>query len=415
MNPSRKKILALVMAGGEGSRLYPLTAERSKPSVPFGARYRIVDFVLSNLLNSGIHSIYLLVQYKSQSLIEHVRKAWVMPPILPDNFVTVVPPQMRRGQEWFQGTADAVYQNINLIQQHKPDLVLVFGADHIYRMNIRQMIQFHEESGADASVAALPVPLKDASAFGVIDTDASGRIKSFLEKPASPPSMPGRPTHAFASMGNYLFNTDVLLEVLKESRDKGWNDFGKHILPSMVDSGRLFAYDFGQNVIPGVKNYEEPAYWRDVGTLDAYFEATMDVLGEEPRFDVFNARWPIFSSNYQGPVAKFVNAHMDNCIASAGCLICNAKVKNSVLRREVVIESGAEVVDCILMDNVVVKKGAKLRRCIVDRFNVIEENTRIGFDAEADKAQFNVTESGIVVLPEGRFKETERTSFSEDH
>ena len=415
MTPTRQKILALVMAGGEGSRLHPLTAERSKPSVPFGARYRIVDFVLSNLLNSGIHSIYLLVQYKSQSLIEHVRKAWVMPPILPDHFVTVVPPQMRAGKDWFQGTADAVYQNINLIQQHKPDLVLVFGADHIYRMNIRQMVQFHLESGAEASVAALPVPLKDASAFGVIDTEADGRIKSFLEKPKDPPAMPGRPTHAYASMGNYLFNTDALLEQLKESREKGWNDFGKHILPNMVAGGKLFAYDFATNVIPGVKDYEEPAYWRDVGTLDAYYEAHMDVLGEEPRFDVFNAKWPIYSSNYQGPVAKFVNAHMDNAITSAGCLICNSTVRNSILRREVVIESGAEVEDCILMDNVVIKKGAKLRRCIIDRFNVIDENTRIGFDAEADKANYHVTESGIVVMPEGAHTETDRTSFSEDH
>jgi glucose-1-phosphate adenylyltransferase len=415
MSMARKKVLALVMAGGEGSRLYPLTAERSKPSVPFGARYRIVDFVLSNLLNSGIHSIYLLVQYKSQSLIEHVRKAWVLPPILPEHFVTVVPPQMRSGKDWFQGTADAVYQNINLIQQHRPDMVLVFGADHIYRMNIRQMIQFHEESGAAATVAALPVPLKEASAFGVIDADAAGRILGFQEKPANPPAMPGRPTHAYASMGNYLFNTDVLLEVLKESREKGWNDFGKHILPSMVDDGKLFAYDFGQNTIPGVKDYEEPAYWRDVGTLDAYYEAHMDVLGEEPRFDVFNARWPIYSSNYQGPVAKFVDSRLDNCIISAGCLICNAKVKNSILRREVVIESGAEVEDCILMDNVVIKKGAKLRRCIVDRFNVIDENTRIGFDHEADKAKYAVTESSIVVLAEGTFRDSARSSFSEDH
>ena len=415
MNTSNKKILALVMAGGEGSRLHPLTAERSKPSVPFGARYRIVDFVLSNLINSGIHSIYLLVQYKSQSLIEHVRKAWVLPPILPEHFVTIVPPQMRSGKDWFQGTADAVSQNINLIKQHKPDLVLVFGADHIYRMDIRQMVKFHLDSGADASVAALPVPLKDASAFGVIDTDANNKILNFMEKPKNPPAMPDRPTHAYASMGNYLFNTDVLLDVLESSREKGWDDFGKHILPSMVQDGKLYAYNFGMNTIPGVKEYEEPAYWRDVGTLDAYYDAHMDVIGEEPRFDVFNARWPIYSSNYQGPVAKFIDSYLDNCITSAGCLICHAKVKNSLLRREVVIETGAEVEDCILMDNVVIKKGAKLRRVIVDRFNVIEENSRIGFDAEEDKARFKITESGIVVIPEGMHTETARTSFSEDH
>jgi glucose-1-phosphate adenylyltransferase len=227
--------------------------------------------------------------------------------------------------------------------------------------------------------------------------------------------MPGRPTHAFASMGNYLFNTEVLLAELKASRERGWNDFGKHILPSMVESGKLFAYDFGQNSIPGVKDYEEPNYWRDVGTLDAYYEAHMDVLGEEPRFDVFNARWPIYSSNYQGPVAKFVDSHVDNCIISAGCLLCNANVKNSVLRREVVIEPGAEVDGCILMDNVVVKRGAKLRRCIVDRFNVIEENARIGFDADVDRTRYAITETGITVIGEGKFRDSDRSSFSEDH
>lgn len=412
---SRPKILALVMAGGEGTRLHPLTAERSKPSVPFGARYRIVDFVLSNLVNSGVHSIYLLVQYKSQSLIEHVRKAWVLPPLLPEHFITVVPPQMRTGQEWFQGTADAVYQNINLIKQHAPDMVLVFGADHIYRMNIRQMIGFHEERDAAVSVAALPVPRPQASAFGVIDAAADGRIRGFLEKPKDPPAMPGRPSHAYASMGNYLFNTDVLLDALEKCRAEGGNDFGKHVLPKLVEEDRLYAYDFGQNEVPGVKPYEEQTYWRDVGTLDAYFEAHMDVLGMEPRFDVFNARWPIFSSNYQGPVAKFVGAELENCIVSAGCLINGARIKNSVLRREVVVEPGAEIDDCVIMDNVVIKRGAKLKRAIVDRYNVVEPETRIGYDQKQDRARYHVTESGIVVLAEGSHFGTLRTSFSEEH
>lgn len=402
------------MAGGEGTRLHPLTAERSKPSVPFGARYRIVDFVLSNLINSGIHSIYLLVQYKSQSLIEHVRKAWTLPPMLPEHFVTVVPPQMRVGQEWFQGTADAVYQNQSLIKLHKPDLVVVFGADHIYRMNIRQMVQFHQDSGADATVAALPVPIEQASAFGVIDAELNGRIRAFQEKPAVPPPMPGRPTHAYASMGNYIFNADVLLEALRVGREKGWNDFGKHVLPSLVDSGRLHAYDFAQNVVPGVKDYEEPAYWRDVGNLDAYFDAHMDVLGMQPRFDVFNARWPIYSSNYQGPVARFTDSHVDRCIISAGCLINGATVRNSILRREVVMEPGAEVEDCIIMDNVVIRRGVRLRRAIIDRFNTIEAGTRIGHDPAEDRQRWHVTESGIAVMPEGQFSEPERTSFSED-
>ncbi len=409
---SKKKILAMVIAGGEGSRLYPLTAERSKPSVPFGARYRIVDFVLSNLVNSGIHSIYLLVQYKSQSLIEHVRKAWVMPPLLQEQFITVVPPQMRRGQDWFQGTADAIYQNMNLIRQHSPDLVLVFGADHIYRMDIRQMVDFHINNNAGATVAALPVPLQHASGFGIIAADADGRIRAFQEKPARPPAMPNRPSHAFASMGNYLFDTEVLLNALESSNASGGHDFGQHVLPNLLESGGLYAYDFSSNVVPGVRAYEEPAYWRDVGTLDAYFEANMDVLGLEANFDAFNSRWPIFSSNYQGPVANFIDAEVQRSIISAGCLINGAKVRNSILRREVVLEPGVEIEDCIIMDYVVVRRGAKLKRVIIDRYNEIPEDARIGFDPAADLSRFKVTDNGIVVIPEGQPFQTARTSFS---
>jgi glucose-1-phosphate adenylyltransferase len=408
------KILAFVMAGGEGTRLHPLTAERSKPSVPFGARYRIVDFALSNLMNSGIHSIYMLVQYKSQSLIEHVRKAWVLPPILPEHFITVVPPQMRGGQEWFQGTADAVYQNLNLIHLHKPDLVAVFGADHIYRMDVRQMVQFHRDCEADASVAALPVPLAQASAFGIIDTDAHQRIRGFLEKPKNPPPMVSDPTQAFASMGNYIFRTEVLLDALRDAHRRDEHDFGKHILPRMVAGGRLYAYDFAKNQVPGVRPYEEQGYWRDVGTIDAYYEAHMDVLGLEPRFDVFNAHWPIFSSNYQGPVARFIDARVDNSMVSAGCLINNAVIKNSVLRREVVLEPGVELDECVIMDAVHIRRGTKLRRVIVDRYNVVEAGLRIGYDTKEDRAHHHVTDSGIVVLPEAQPYESARTSFSEN-
>lgn len=410
----KHKILAFVMAGGEGSRLHPLTAERSKPSVPFGARYRIVDFVLSNLVNSGIPSIYLLVQYKSQSLIEHVRKAWVLPPTLPEHFITVVPPQMRAGQSWFQGTADAVFQNINLIRTHKPDLVLVFGADHIYRMDVRQMVQFHLEREADATVAALPVPLSQATGFGIIDADEHGRIRGFLEKPEHPPAMADDPSRAYASMGNYIFDSEVLLEALFEAHERGEHDFGKHVLPRLKETKQLFAYDFAKNRVPGVKAYEEQSYWRDVGTLESYFEAHRDVNGLQPRFDVFNANWPIFSSNYQGPVAKFFDAQMNNSIVSAGCLVHGARVNNSVLRREVVLEPGVELEDCIVMDSVVIRRGARLRRAIIDRYNVIEANERIGFDPQADRARYHVTESGIVVVPEAQPYELERTSFTGD-
>ena len=411
---AKQNILAFIMAGGEGSRLYPLTAERSKPSVPFGARYRIVDFVLSNLVNSGIHAIYLLVQYKSQSLIEHVRMAWVLPPTLPGHFITVVPPQMRRGQQWFQGTADAVYQNLNLIRQHAPDLVLVFGADHIYRMDVRRMVEFHLDCRADCTVAALPVPLENASAFGVIQADATGRIQAFLEKPQTPPPMAADPSRAYVSMGNYLFNAKVLEEALIDANTRGEHDFGQHVLPRLVASGGVYAYDFHQNRVPGVRDYEEPGYWRDVGTLEAYYQANMDLLGLTPRFDTFNAYWPIISTNYQGPASKFQNAHLDNSVVRAGCLINGATVRNSILRREVVLEPGAEVDGCILMDNVVVRRGAKLKRVIVDRYNVIEEGARIGYDLEADRSRYHVTDSGIVVVPEAQAYTPTRTSFAED-
>ena len=252
------RIIAFVMAGGQGSRLQPLTADRSKPSVPFGARYRIVDFVLSNLINSSISTIYLLVQYKSQSLIEHVRKAWTISPILQGQFVTVVPPQMRTGENWFQGTADAVRQNINLIEEHRPDRVAVFGADHIYRMDIRQMVDFHKTRDADVTIAALPVPLRDATDFGVIATDGDGRIRAFQEKPANPTPMPSDSTRALASMGNYIFNTDILLDALDEARKNGETDFGSHVLPRLLQSHKLFAYDFARDSRSGAgRGYSE--------------------------------------------------------------------------------------------------------------------------------------------------------------
>ncbi len=411
---AKQNILAFIMAGGEGSRLHPLTAERSKPSVPFAARYRIVDFVLSNLVNSGIHAIYLLVQYKSQSLIEHVRKAWVLPPTLPGHFITVVPPQMRQGQQWFQGTADAVYQNLNLIRQHSPDLVLVFGADHIYRMDVRQMVEFHLSCQAECTVAALPVPLKEASAFGIIDADANHRIRGFLEKPQNPPPMATDSTRAYASMGNYLFNAEVLEQALIEANARGEHDFGQHVLPRLVESGGIYAYDFGQNRVPGVRDYEERGYWRDVGTLDAYYQANMDLLGLTPRFDTFNAQWPIISTNYQGPATKYQNAHLDNSVVRAGCLINGATVRNSILRREVVLEPGVELDGCIIMDNVIIRRGAKLKKAIVDRYNVIEAGTRIGYDLEEDRSCYHVTDSGIVVVPEAPPYVPARTSFAED-
>lgn len=394
-----EKTIAFVMAGGEGSRLQPLTSIRSKPSVPFGARYRIIDFVLSNLINSGIRTIYLLVQYKSQSLIEHVRKAWSLSPLLQNQFVTVVPPQMLEGRDWFQGTADAVYQNISLIEGHAPDKVAVFGADHIYRMDICQMMRFHREREADVTVSALPVPLDEAKAFGVMATDPRGRIVEFQEKPENPSPMPGNPEKAFASMGNYLFDTEVLIQGLSEARARGETDFGQHVLPSLMQSHNLYAYDFATNRVPGIKPYEEPVYWRDVGTIDAYFEAQRDVLGLEPKFDAFNPYWPIYSSNYQGPVARVIGGEIENSLFGAATVAENGvKIRNCIIRREAVIEESAELEDCIIMDYVRVGRGAKLRGVIVDRHNNIEAGTRIGFDHDADREKYEVSPGGIVVV-----------------
>lgn len=408
----KPKILAFVMAGGEGSRLQPLTADNSKPSLPFGSRYRIVDFVLSNLLNSGIQAIYMLVQYKSQSLIEHVRKAWVVSPMRNEEFVTVVPPQMMRGGDWFQGTADAVYQNINLIQLHDPDLVIVFGADHIYRMDIQQMVDFHYERAADVTVAALPVPIADASAFGVIAADHAGRVSEFQEKPANPAPMPSDPTRAYASMGNYLFDAKILVQALKEANQRGEHDFGHNVLPKLKETHRLFAYDFATNKVPGTKPYEEQAYWRDVGTLDAYFEAHQDLLGLNPRFDMFNPQWRIFSSNYQGPVARLLDAQVHNSVIAAGSMVRQASLRNSLIRREVIIEDDVELEDCVIQDYVWIKRGSRLRRVIVGQYNVIEEGSRIGFDPEIDRQRYTVTADGITVVAPGEVTKSLR-SFSE--
>lgn len=406
------KILAFVMAGGEGSRLSPLTSDNSKPSLPFGSRYRIVDFVLSNLLNSGIQSIYLLVQYKSQSLIEHVRKAWVVSPMRNEEFVTVVPPQMMRGGDWFQGTADAVYQNINLIKLHNPDLVLVFGADHIYRMDLQQMVDFHYERASEVTVAALPVPLAEASSFGVIAADHAGRVSKFQEKPANPAPIPSDLTRAYASMGNYLFDTKILVQALQEANDRGEHDFGHHVLPKLKETHRLFAYDFATNRVPGAKSYEELAYWRDVGTLDAYFEAHQDMLGITPRFDVFNPQWRIFSSNYQGPVARLIKADVDNSVIAAGSLVQQAKISNSIIRREVIIEEDVVIEDCVIQDYVWIKRGARLRRAIIGQYNVIEAGSRIGHDLEADQQRYSVTDGGITVVGPGEVTNAMR-AFSE--
>jgi glucose-1-phosphate adenylyltransferase len=400
--PRRARVLSMIMAGGKGERLHPLTRDRSKPSVPFAGRHRIVDFVLSNFLNSEVYSIYVLVQYKSQSLIEHLRSTWRTTGLITDYFVTVVPPQMRVGPAWYKGTADAVLQNLNLIDDFNPDYIAVFGADHIYRMDVTQMVAFHRETGADVTVAARSVPLADASQFGVLAVDAASRVTAFAEKPERPVPMPGDPRRAFVSMGNYLFSRQPLVEaLLTDARRSTDHDFGRSIIPEMVATGRVYGYDFELNEIPGIKPYEEPAYWRDVGTIGAYWDAHMDLLGESPRFDLDNRYWPIRTGQHPGPAARFIGSDVDNAQIGEASLIKRATIRNSILGRSVWVNEGAVVEDSIIMDHTTVGKGARLRRVIVDRFNIIPADTEIGLDTAADRRRFHVDASGLVVVPRG--------------
>ncbi len=400
------KILGMIMAGGKGERLYPLTKDRSKPSVPFGGKYRIVDFVLSNFVNSGIFSSYVLVQYLSQSLIEYLRTTWRSEGIGSDHFLTCVPPQMRLGEIWYRGTADSVRQNINLVKDFAPDLVAIFGADHIYRMDVRQMVDFHLKNKADVTVAANTVSIEQATAFGVLGTDETGRIVQFDEKPANPKPIPGNPKAAYASMGNYIFNTDVLLKVLqKRFCDVPALDFGKHILPKILTDYRTFAYDFQSQTLPGAKSYEEQGYWRDVGTIESFWQTNMDLLGPKPKLDLNNPAWPINTTLNRVPASKFLGGTLTNSIVGDGCVIHpKAKIKNCVISDSVTIGEGAELEGCVIMDNCEIKAGAKLKKVIMDRFNTIAAKQTIGINQEADSQKYYIDPSGIVVIPRGKNK-----------
>ena len=397
-----KRVLAIVLAGGKGERLHPMTHERSKPAVPFGGKYRIIDFVLSNFVNSGVHSIYVLVQYMSQSLIEYLRSNWRTTGLTRDQFITMVPPQMRLGTMWYRGTADAVRQNLNLIHDFDPDIVAVFGADHVYRMDVGQMIQYHMERGADATIATIPVPLKSVSSFGIVEIDAKGRVVGFVEKPPQAQPMPGNPAHALASMGNYIFNRDVLVPLLKDThKDESDLDFGKNVLPAMLKTHKLYAYDFSTNALPGIKLYEEQPYWRDVGTIQSFYNANMDILGARPKLNLNNRRWFIHSGRYDGPPAKILDGKLTNCIIGEGCFIRNAVIKNSILGRGVHVHDGAVIEDSIIMDFCKIRAEAHVKRTIVDRWNDIAPKTRIGFAREDDAKRYFVDPTGITVLPRG--------------
>jgi glucose-1-phosphate adenylyltransferase len=381
----------------------PLTEQRSKPAVPFGGKYRIVDFVLSNFLNSGNLAMYVLVQYRSQSLIEHLRRAWRIGGRIKQHFITVVPPQMKARGGWYEGTADAVYHNLNIIRDFGPDLVAVFGADHIYRMDINQMIQFHQEKRAEVTVAALPVPLHAATGFGIIEAKGDGRVTGFEEKPKHPKSIPRDPEQAYSSTGNYIFGAELLMKVLEEDAAKpGSHDFGRDIIPHLIKGHRVMAYNFCDNIVPGTKPYEEQGYWRDVGTLEAYWQAHMDMLGSTPLLDLRNEAWPILSDTFDGPTASFARATIEDSLVGQGSLVTDAMIRQSVIGRNVHIEHGVEIDECVILDGARVGSKARLRRVIADRYNVIPQSAEMGFVPEVDRKSYQTTKSGLVILPRGR-------------
>jgi len=402
----------MILAGGRGTRLYPLTAKRSKPAVPFGAKYRIIDFVLNNFVNSGIFSIYVLIQYKAQSLTEHIQRYWRFGAFLNDHFIVLVPAQMylyeELGPVWYRGTADAIYQNLHLIENHNPRTVAVFGGDHIYKMDVRHMLAFHQDQAADITIAAYPVPIEEASRFGVIQVDRIGRILSFEEKPKRPKPLPDDPTRALVSMGNYLFKTDVLKDLVREDAEieESGHDFGNDVLPRALRQGyRLFAYDFFRNPIPGEP---ENTYWKDVGTVDAYFEASMDLVQEQPPFDLFNPEWPLRTANLFSPPAKFIREETGrvgqaiNSLVAGGVVVSGGTVRQSVLFRRVRVGSWALVERSVLFDDVTVGRRARLKNVIVDKEVCIPEGIELGYDLEADRERgLTVTKNGVVVVPKG--------------
>jgi glucose-1-phosphate adenylyltransferase len=404
------RLLAMILAGGEGRRLDPLTRERAKPAVPFGGRYRIIDFVLSNFANSGILKMKVLVQYKSDSLNTHVQRAWRLSSFLGE-YVEIVPAQMRVGPKWFEGSADAIYQNLNIITDEEPEYTFVFGADHVYRMDVTQMFDFHVERKADLTVAAIPIPVEEASEFGIIEVDREGRMIGFVEKPKSgAKTMPGDPTRCLASMGNYLFTTDALVqEIVRDAGDpNSAHDFGKSIVSAMYSRKRVFVYDFAKNVVPG-QTEKERGYWRDVGSLDAYYQANMDLVAVDPIFSLYNDKWPIFTIQGHYPPCKFVFnnekekrvGRATDSLVSEGCIISGGHVHHSVVSPRARINSFSLIEDSILFENVNVGRHCRIRNAIIDKHVDIPAGTSIGYDAEEDRRRFHVTESGIVVIPKG--------------
>jgi glucose-1-phosphate adenylyltransferase len=392
----------MVLAGGEGKRLLPLTADRAKPAVPFGGMYRLIDFALSNLVNASYFKIVVLTQYKSHSLDRHIAQTWRLNAML-GNYVATVPAQMRRGPRWFAGSADAIYQNLNLIYDERPDYVLVFGADHIYRMDPRQMVEHHIETGAALTVAAVRAPIEQASAFGVIEPGPQGRIAAFREKPTDPVGLPDAPSSVLASMGNYVFTTSALLDVVtRDAADEdSKHDLGGSIVPALVERGEAAYYDFMNNVVPGASD-DDCGYWRDVGELDQYYDAHMDLVSAVPAFNLYNSEWPIYTWHPPLPPAKFVlhgepgQAH--DSMVSPGVIVSGGTVSRSVLSPDVRVERGAIVDASVLLNGVCVAEGAVVRNAILDKNVQVEAGAIIGADDAADHARFTVSPRGVVVV-----------------
>ncbi|NOR65030.1 MAG: glucose-1-phosphate adenylyltransferase [Candidatus Scalindua sp.] len=399
---SLNNVLTIILAGGQGERLYPLTKDRAKPAVPFGGIYRIIDFTLSNCLNSGLRKIVVLTQYKSFSLDRHLRLGWNIFNNELNEYIEQIPPQQRISDQWYQGTADAVYQNIYTLEKEQPEMVMILSGDHIYKMDYRNMILFHQEKKADLTIACMDVPLDEGKRFGIIQTNEENRIVGFHEKPSVPIPSPNNPEVTFASMGIYLFNTRVLVKAIIDDAKQDTNhDFGKNIIPEMIHSKKVYAYPFVD------ENNNGLSYWRDIGTLDAYWEANMDLVQTSPEFNLYEKNWPIRTYKAQFPPAKTVfnknlpDARTDmilNSIVSGGCIISGAKVEGCVLSPDIRVGSNSEIYDSIIMESVRIGQNVKIRKAIIDKSVMIPDNMNIGYDREEDSKHFTVTDSGIVVV-----------------
>ena len=400
---NRPNVLSIVLAGGEGKRLMPLTADRAKPAVPFGGTYRLIDFVLSNMANSDLTKIAVLTQYKSHSLDRHIAQTWRFSNLL-GSYVTSVPAQQRTGKSWFQGSADAIYQSMNLIVDEDPDYIVVFGADNIYRMDVEAMLEAHIESGLECTVAGIRVPRSEASAFGIIDADDTNKINQFLEKPADPPGLPDSPDESFASMGNYIFTRKAFVEMLKGDAEdpESMHDMGGNVVPFFVNKGQAQVYDFTKNDVPG-STEKDRNYWRDVGTIDAYHAAHMDLVSVDPEFNLYNRQWPIFTQQAQLPGAKFtLRGTAEDSIVSNGCIISGGDVDRSVLSPHVLVDKWAKVEESVIFSGARIGRNAVVRRAILDKNVVVEDGAEIGVNRDADLARgFHVSESGITVVTKG--------------